>query len=194
MYRVAGIGSRNPAKIRGAVLALRLVGVTETVPVDVATGKEQPVGFTETARLALKRARESLRGHDLGVGVEAGILFMAGYPVDAQVAVVVTREGYAGIGVSPGFPLPRGYAEYARRGISLGRYMDEVLGRPGIGRGVGAVGYLSMGKVTRVELTYYAVAMALFPLINKDIYGEPLGVDELEEILKTLDSDSEPIV
>ncbi len=188
-YRDAGVGTLNPAKIRGARRALRHVGVVEVSAYRVVTGIEQPRGIRETLLLALRRAREALRDHDLGVGIEAGVVFIAGYPVDAEAAVVVTREGYAGIGLSPGFPLPPGFAAYLRRGATLGDYMESVTGRPGIGRGLGAVGVLSRGLISRSDLSYYAVLTALFPFMNPGLYGEPVSMDSLEEILKTLGVD-----
>lgn len=183
---MAVIGSTNKSKIIGAVKALRLAGVDEYRVLDVDTGVEQPLGLRETLELALYRALKSIEsGGDYGIGIEGGVLFNIGYPIEGQVAVVVDSKGFTGIGFSSLFPLPR-YIGGILSVKSLGEVMSQYTGVKDVGKLFGAVGYLSLGYLTRIELSFQATLTALMPFIRRDFYKKPITVDELKEILKTL--------
>ncbi len=176
--RVA-VGSTNPVKVEAVRRAWRLVGDAEIIAVEVESGvSRQPRGIWETYRGALNRAinaREKT-GADYGVGLEAGIV-EAPTPtgwVDVQVAVIVDGEGVVGVGFSPAFEPPRLWVNDLLAGRELGDIASRYTGRAGIGRVLGVIGYLSRGAVTRLELSYYAVLMALIPLLEQRLY--PRGV------------------
>ncbi len=177
--RVA-VGSTNPVKVEAVRRAWRLVGDAEIIPVEVESGvASQPRGFEETYRGALNRARGALErvGADYGVGIEAGIV-EAPTPtgwMDVQVAVVVDRGGVVGVGVSPGFEPPRSWIPRLLSGEPLGDVASRVLSRADIGRVLGLIGYLTRGAVTRLELSYYAVLMALIPLLEPSLYPRGAG-------------------
>ncbi len=190
---LAIIGSKNESKITGAVRALRVLGISRYKSVDIRTGVEQPIGFYETLSLALYRAEKALGSEgDLGIGIEGGILFDLGYPVEGQVAVVVDRDGFVSIGFSSLFPLPIHYKSLLGR-MSLGEIMASKTGLENIGRFYGAIGYLSIGAVTRVMLSYESVLMALLPFIRRSFYKELLSVDDLKKMLKSREKDTHRI-
>lgn len=169
------VGSTNPVKVEAVRRVWRLIGDAEIIPVGVESGvSRQPRGMEETYRGAYNRAvraREAVNA-DYGVGVEAGLV-EAPTPTgwaDVQVAVVVDRAGVVGVGFSPAFEPPRVWLERLSRGDTLGEVAAEHLSRSDIGRVLGVIGYLTRGMVTRQELTYYAVLMAVIPLLEERLY------------------------
>ncbi|MEB3861875.1 MAG: DUF84 family protein, partial [Desulfurococcales archaeon] len=59
--------------------------------------------------------------------------------------------------------------------------------RPGdLGEGVGVIGVLTRGGVTRLDLTMHAVEMAILPLANEGLY-KPLRVEDLIARIRATD-------
>ncbi len=185
------VGSGNVVKVRAVEKAWVLKASARVEGFSVESGvSRQPVGVSEILRGALNRAREALRvsGYDYGVGVEAGLLpfpSSSGY-IDVQVAVILGPGGRVSLGLSPGFELPRTWVGEILLG---GKELEEVairsLGVDRIGEKIGVIGRLTMGAVTRTDLTYQAVVMALLPWINPEIYGPPARVEELERRIQS---------
>ena len=145
----------------------------------------QPSGSLEVVRGALRRAEVARGSGDMGVGVEAGpIEFYTGSGfIEVQVAVIVGPGNRVSIGLSPGFELPRGLLEPVLRGVELGALVRD---RPGdIGEGVGYVGLLSRGRITRQDLTEYSIIMALLPWVN-DYYKELPTLKEYRGLVEAL--------
>ncbi len=180
------IGSTNKAKVVGAYRALRLLGVDCYEPLRVDTGVEQPIGLRETVELALYRALKSIGyGGDYGVGLEGGVLFEIGYPIEGQVAVVVNRDREVGVGFSGLFPLPVSIVDRVRE-YGLGEVMVETTSLKDIRQLFGAVGYLTYGWVTRIELSYQATLMAITPFLRRKFFKQLLRVGDLKKILNSL--------
>lgn len=173
---LVAVGTLNPSKLEGVKRAFSEVyGRVEVVGVKVEGLKPQPIGLEEIVEGAKRRAlhaRGSFPGCDFAVGVEAGIFFAAGVPLDVQAAYVVSGSGGESLGFSPAFPLPRRFVD----GLLGGRYReleeaaDEHFGTSGIGEKGGLVKLLTKSRVTREDLTYYAVLMALIPFENRSLY------------------------
>jgi len=53
--------------------------------------------------------------------------------------------------------------------------------RKSINEEIGAIGYLSRGLITRTDLTYQAIIMALIPRLNKSLYEELIKIDRIME-------------
>lgn len=174
--RVA-VGSDNPVKVEAVgVAARRLFGEADVRGFAVESGvPAQPFdaqtweGARTRARLAAQRWPEA----DYGVGVEAGLVETppAGGPMDVQACVVVDRAGRFTYGHGPGFAYPGHLVGRLRTGETVGDVMREVSGIEGIGQKEGAVGFLSRGHVTRVQLTEPAVLMAFLPRLRPELYG-----------------------
>ncbi|MEM0226410.1 MAG: inosine/xanthosine triphosphatase [Thermofilaceae archaeon] len=173
------VGSRNPAKLKGVERAFRsFYGPVEIVAVEVdPLVPPQPVGIDEVLRGALNRAYGALRREagDYGVGVEAGFFHLTGTSIEVQVAAVVDGSGRVGVGLSPGFPLPPAFVNALERGeaVELEEVVDRWFGTRSIGEAGGLVSLLTGGRVTREDLTYYAVVMALIPFINEPLWRAP---------------------
>jgi len=144
----------------------------------------QPVGV-EVVRGALLRAIKAREhGVEYGGGVEAGpveFYTTTGF-IETQVAVIVGPGDRASVGVSASFELPPGVAEkVALMGVELGETAPAK--RPGdLGEGVGYIGVLTRGHVTRLDLTVQAVVMALTPWIS-GWWGQLRKAGELLEAL-----------
>jgi len=178
---VVVVGSRNPAKLRGALRALRrLTSQVELIEVDVeGETSPQPVGLEETVKAALRRAEAALdRAPEasLALGIEAGLVRWPLIPscfMDQHVAIVMDREGRVTVGGSASFQYPsKVVLETLGRGVEVGVVMEKVSGVKGIGRKGGAVGFLSHGAVSREILVEHAVVMAMIPRLNPELYSQ----------------------
>ena len=171
--RVA-VGSTNPVKVNAVRRALRLLCEAVVEGVAVESGVPvQPIGLDEILRGAINRALEAQKrlSADYGVGVEAGLVEYI-EPLELQVAAVVDSNGKVSIGFSPAFPIPRSWLPELKKRIELGEIATRITGRKDIGEKLGIIGYLTRGLVTRTDLTYLAVVMALVPRLNPDLYTE----------------------
>lgn len=168
---LVAVGSANPVKI-GAVRAVlaRVAPRASVRGVTVPSGvREQPWGDEETIRGAVNRARgacEALEA-DWGVGVEGGVVEAhdGGVRTCAWVAIV-SRDGRQGVGGSLSLALPARVAALVRSGMELGHAMDAVTGEHDVKRGVGAVGILTRGLVTRQQAYEVLIAYAIAPFLD----------------------------
>jgi inosine/xanthosine triphosphatase len=168
------VGSLNPVKVNAVRLALeragfdfRLQGVA--VPSGVA---EQPIGLEEIVSGARRRAlnARTALGFAWGVGMEGGVEFdSAGDAWLLGVVAIATaeRESLARGGQ---MLLPPQVAARLRAGAELGPVMDELLGTSNIKQGLGAVGYLTGGLITREAAFFDCFSRALAPLLHPELY------------------------
>ncbi|MDQ2664524.1 MAG: inosine/xanthosine triphosphatase [Gemmatimonadota bacterium] len=164
------VGSLNPVKV-GATRAVleRLVTHLRIEGTRVASGvPDQPWGDEQTIAGARARAEAARRALDAdwGVGIEGGVVAGADGSVRTCAwAVIVNRAGDAGVGGSLSLELPTRVAELVRGGMELGHAMDSVTGKHNVKQGLGAVGILTGGLVTRQAAYETLVAYALVPLL-----------------------------
>ncbi|WP_457549759.1 inosine/xanthosine triphosphatase [Archaeoglobus sp.] len=167
------VGSTNPTKVKGVKKAFEeFFEDVEVVSKDVDSGvSAQPIGG-DVIKGAINRALNAYGDCDFSVGVEAGLFkferTITGY-VDFQVAVIYNGFKYS-IGFGPGFEFPPFVVERALKGEEVGKIMSEFTGIKEIGRKIGAIHYLTRGKVSRIDLTRIAVTMALIPWLNEELY------------------------
>ncbi|MCE4624322.1 MAG: DUF84 family protein [Desulfurococcales archaeon] len=183
----AAVATRNPGKIRPVRRALKIlcgIGEKEVHVVPPPEGlKPQPFGSLEVFRGALLRALEAYNyvgGKGFGVGVEAGpIEFYTGTGViETQVAVIIGPGGRVSVGLSQSFELPAGIVERMRRGAELGSLVPWRRGEGDLGESIGYIGVATSGLVTRADLTFQSVVMALVPWYT----GEESSLALLEEL------------
>ncbi len=168
------VGTENELKYRAVLRALaNLCTVEKAVMVGVHGLKPQPVGMDEVVAGAIVRAIRALEKAetDYGVGVEAGPLLVAGIGLEVQAAAIVDVDGRLSLGLSQGFMVPSTWLEAMIEGKELGTLAEKATGRKRIGQTHGLVSYLTFGRVSRGDLTYEAVVMALIPRLNPDLYG-----------------------
>ena len=167
----AVVGSTNPVKIGAARAVLaRLSPAVSVHGVAVASGvPDQPWGDDETIRGARARAVAALATDadaELAIGIEGGVVESASGDLRTCAwSVIVDRHGREGIGGSLSMALPRAVADLVREGMELGHAMDAITGTHDVKRGLGAVGILTAGLVTRQGAYETLVAYALSPFI-----------------------------
>jgi len=171
------VGSTNPVKVRavrnvfaGIFPKTRVKGLEVTPKVS-----EQPFE-AESIDGAINRAQEALGDADYGVGVEAGLFWNEAIHdyLDVQYCAVVDKRGRVTLGHGPGFSYPPAVVRMAKAGRTVGAAMEELTGKKGIGRTIGAIGYLTEGRMDRTKLTETAVLMAMAPRLRKELYrGAP---------------------
>lgn len=191
------VGSANRPKIAAARAALRPFAPEARVAgVPVASGvPEQPLGFEEIARGAANRAQAALAaGAELGIGIEDGLVGVttpgsghpSGMPPYLNVGCAVVTDGErSGYGLSSGFAYPPGISEQAvSEQAPIGDLFDRLWqahrGGGGVpsGRGVGNVGKLTGGVLTRQEYGRHAVVCALVRFLHPDLYDDLRGPGE----------------
>ena len=169
--QLVAVGSMNPVKINAArAMVERLAPHVRVDGVAVESGvSEQPWGDEETMRGALARAHaaRSALDSDWGIGIEGGVVATSDGSVRTCAwAAIVDRDGRHGVGGSLSLELPPNVAELVRGGMELGHAMDAVTGESDVKRGIGAVGVLTWGLVTRQAAYETLVAYALVPLLG----------------------------
>ncbi len=170
---VVRVGTDNPVKVRAVRRAFESLSWRATVsrvrvPTDVP---EQPFG-AEASRGAVARARAALGTADLGVGIEAGLVWepTVGDYFDVQYCAIVDRAGRVTVGHGPGFSYPPSVVRRVKEGMTVGDAMAQLTGIRGIGSKQGAIGYLTDRRLDRDALTESAVLMAMVPRIRRDLY------------------------
>ena len=169
--RRIAVGSKNPVKIGAAQAVLARIAPEATVEgVAVPSGvSDQPWGDEETIRGALARAHAArvALDADWGIGIEGGVIDDGGTRVRTCAwAAIVGRDGREGVGGSLSLELPPRVGALVRDGMELGHAMDAVTGQQNVKHGVGAVGILTAGLVTRQGAYETLVAYALVPFLD----------------------------
>jgi len=176
-----GVGSSNPVKLEGVRRVFEhFYGDVEISSAPYTNAPRQPVSTEQTIMGAYLRAKYSLDAlpqSDFGVGVEAGIISIPSVPkswishLNTQFAVVISRDGRTGVGLSSGFMLPKPVLDDI---LSLGKELDESFsekyGYTNLGKTVGVVHVLTKGFIDRYKLVEECVSLALIPFLNPDLY------------------------
>lgn len=158
------VGSLNRVKVEAVRSVLtRIYGDVRITPVDVPSGVPSQPKEGETRTGSENRARAALGDHDLSVGIEAGVFEMEDGLYDIQHCTVIGRDGTVTHGQGPGFRYPDRIAALVRDGYDVGEAMHMAYGENEIGKGQGAVGFLSKGLIDRKTLTEQSVIAAMIP-------------------------------
>ncbi|HSV42856.1 MAG TPA: inosine/xanthosine triphosphatase, partial [Methanomassiliicoccales archaeon] len=163
-----GVGSTNPVKAEAVRSVLsRLFDRVEVAGVPVVSGVgHEPFG-KDVLKGATERAKQALPGHDLGIGIEAGIFEDDDGLYDVQQCAVIDRMGSVTHGHGPGFRYPPVIERQLREGKSVGQACDEIFSLENNGHKGGAIGILTNGILKRKELTEQSVLAAMVPRIRK---------------------------
>lgn len=174
-----GIGSLNPVKVaavRNIVHMYELLSGAEVVPVSASSSvPEQPKSLEETVRGAKNRARQAFEGHDLGFGVESGLINVPGTRtgmMDCCVCAIYDGDDYS-IGISSAFECPPAVMVLVHReGVDLNEAFFKLglTDKLKVGSEEGAIGLLTHGRMLRTEYTEQAIMMAMIHLENATLY------------------------
>lgn len=181
------VGTLNPVKlaaVRAAIdrrddlrgLAVLGIGVHSGV-------REQPKSLAETIQGAINRARASASAAASGVcdptvaiGIESGVFEVGLHEpvtnrwitIDVCACAIVRKQtdgtwGEPAIGLSPGWVVPPAIAAHIWQGADLDAacVAAGLTTDPRLGAGIGAIGVLSNGAVTRQRYTEAAIEVAL---------------------------------
>lgn len=177
---VLAVGSENPVKINCVAQAIaefwptaRVVGTSTDSRVSA-----QPKSEHEMYIGAHNRAEQSLEhisAAQYGVGIEGGIVDNEDGMWAFAIVVIVARNGRHSEGQTGRFRLPEGVARLIREdGLELGEADDRFFGRENSKQNEGAIGILSDGKITRLDLYKPAVVFALLPFLHPEYYEKSL--------------------
>ena len=158
------VGSANRVKVEAvrSVLA-KIYGDVRITPLDVPSGVPPQPFESDVRRGSENRARAALPGHDLAVGIEAGVFEMYGELMDIQHCAIVDQQGRVTVGMGSGFAYPKEIADLVRGGLTVGQAVDRIYEKDAVGHSEGAIGMLSKGIMDRKELTKQSVLAAMIP-------------------------------
>ncbi|MCQ2079245.1 MAG: inosine/xanthosine triphosphatase, partial [archaeon] len=161
------VGSANHVKVEAVRSVMeRIFGNVRVTGVEVDSGVPDQPFEEQTRQGAINRARAAMGDHDLAVGIEAGVFEKEEGLYDYQYCAVLDREGRITVGTGSGFMYPPAVAELARNGLTIGDAMREVFAQKNIGKGQGAIGFLSKGLLDRKGLTEQSVTAAMIPRLD----------------------------
>lgn len=174
-----GVGSTNQIKVSAvkelAPLYAMLSG-SEIISVNVPSGiSEQPKSISETIQGAKNRALGAFEKHDLGFGIESGLIEVSGTKtgmMDVCVCAIYDGKEYH-IGLSSAFECPPKVIDLVHKeGLNLNQafYKAGLTANLKLGSAEGAIGLLTKGRVTRLEYTKQALITALIHLENAEFY------------------------
>lgn len=168
------IGSTNPVKVQATKAVLQpqfadAVFVSIIVPSGVSA---QPFGDQETRQGAVNRAQAARLATDaeLGVGLEGGVQESELGMFTCAWCAIASNDGRIGVGGNACTLLPPDVADMVRSGVELGHAMDRFTSRHNTKHGLGAIGLLTDGLLTRQSAYEYLIKMALAPFIRQSWY------------------------
>ncbi|WP_017730350.1 inosine/xanthosine triphosphatase [Nafulsella turpanensis] len=181
------VASRNPAKIKAAELGFsRMFPDQEFVfdGISVASGvADQPMTDDETFMGALHRALTAQQEQpeaDYWIGLEGGLQEEGDDFYAFAWIVLIGPKGMQGKSRTGTFVLPLEVAELVRDGKELGEADDIIFGKTNSKLSSGAIGILTHGLIDRAEYYAGAVAMALIPFKNPELYAVEDTLIEVE--------------
>ena len=169
------IGSNNPVKVRAVRRTASAVWPGArfvALSVDSGVGP-MPTSDEEGAGGALRRAQRAreLAGADIGIGLEGAVQDTRTGMYLTNWVAIVDGSGRTSVASGGWLPLPECIAHELRDGAELGPIIDGYSGIANSKQHQGAAGYLTCGLVPR-ELSFeIAVAYALAPFLNPELYG-----------------------
>ena len=175
---IFAVGSENPVKINCVTQAVaefwnefKVVGVNtdSQVSAQPKTEAEMYTGACNRANQSLDKIAEA----NFGVGIEGGIVDTEFGMWAFAIIVIIDRNGRISEGQTGRFKLPEGVAKLIREeGLELGDADDRFFGHENSKQKEGAIGILSDGKITRLDLYKPAVIFALLPFIHPEYYEQ----------------------
>lgn len=171
------VASKNPVKLNAVQIAFSKMFPDEQFTVEsvsVESGvPDQPMSDDQTYQGAFNRAThagQSQPDADYWVGLEGGIDVHDNDMVTFAWTVIRSKDGRIGKGRTGTLFLPPGIAELVRQGKELGEADDIVFGKKNSKQANGATGLLTGDVVTRTDSYIMALAAALAPFKNPDLY------------------------
>ncbi len=165
------VGSLNKNKI-GAVA--EVFPGYEVVGISCDSGvRDQPLNMEETIKGAVNRAKSVFCDCEYSAGIEDGITPVpctkSGYMNFCCCCIYDGTDTY--LGISSGFEYPPVCIERVLTGgMDISQAFEPITNDPEIGSGSGIIGWLTKGKIRRLEYTKQAVLMAVIIMENRLLY------------------------
>ncbi|WEG13862.1 DUF84 family protein [Pullulanibacillus sp. KACC 23026] len=151
---IISVGSQNQAKLN-SVRASCPEGST-VLSVDVPSEvSNQPIGDEETLQGAINRARNALKAceqAEAGIGLEGGVMWIGPTLYLCNWGAMVTADNQLFTAGGARIPLPDLVVKGLEEGKELGDVMDEYAHSIGTRQHQGAIGILTQGAVTRLDM------------------------------------------
>src|SRR3989338_2456718 len=168
------IGSKNPVKIAAVKdgLAETFPGA-EFLPIEVNSSvSAQPIGDEETSKGAINRAKEALKatGADFGVGLEGGVKETEHGMMGTVWCAIVDKNGKISLGGGLHYHVPDFAADKIRKGVELGKAMDELTKRKNTKHQEGAIGIVTKGVIDRKKAYESIVRLAVAKHVSHELY------------------------
>lgn len=171
------IGTKNPAKIKGAEDAFsEYFDDIEVIDIDVKSlvsdepiNDEIYIGAKNRVDNLIKYAKENSIYADYYLGIESGMTNRLGKWVITNIAVIKNRDGDESFGTSASYPIPDKYIDEIME-TSLGEVIDKIFNEQDLRTKKGSINFLTHEKINRIDLTKEAFIMALTHFINDDIW------------------------
>lgn len=174
-----GVGSTNQVKVNAVKEVIPLYDMlkdAEVVPVETSSGvSEQPTSMIETIDGAKNRAQAAYVGNNLGIGLESGLFEVPHTKtgmMDTCVCAIYDGKEFH-IGFSPAFEYPIKVTQSVLKekiDINEAFFKHKLTDNPKLGSADGAIGFLTKGKMKRLDYTKPAIMMALVHLENPELY------------------------
>lgn len=170
------VGSENPVKIEATKEAfskffkeVEVIGIGVSSKVSNQPVNEETFEGAKNRAFELKRVNEERKlGANFLVGIEGGIIKLYAKWFSFGVVCITNEEGKIGYGTTTMFQIPESIVMKLLNGKELGEVMDEITGENNIKQREGAVGILSKNVISRKDLYYQAIVVALIPFLNEE--------------------------
>jgi inosine/xanthosine triphosphatase len=134
---------------------------------------EQPISLEETIKGAINRSKGAFGDCIYSVGIEDGISRVpetaSGYMNFCCCAVFDGNRIYLGLGPAFEYP-PECTRKVVEDGITISEAFIPLSGKPDIGYDEGIIGWLTGGRINRMDYTKQAVEMARIQIDNPELY------------------------
>ena len=170
------VASKNPVKLEAVRSGFQSVFPNEAFQVEPISVRSEVPNQPRTddvtregARQRARNARSVTPDADLWIGIEGGVTEIEGR-MAALAWIVALSDSRSGAARTGTFFLPEAVADLVRQGMELGHADDLVFGQTDSKRDLGAVGLLTHDVIDRAGLYAHAVALALIPLRNPELF------------------------
>jgi len=170
------VASRNPVKINATKQAFEAVFFKqsfEVIGISVASEvSDQPMTDQETltgAKNRIKNAQNAVPDADFWVGIEGGVQTSNGQ-LEAFGYTAIAHQDQLLQSKSAIIPLPTELQRRILAGEEMGPVMDDLFKDVNTKQKGGAVGLLTNGLVSRADLYYQPLVMALIPLMHPSLF------------------------
>ncbi len=170
------IGSKNPAKLKAAKLALKkLFPKAEIIAVDVRSNvSTQPKSDEESIKGAINRAKLALKktNADFAIGMEGGMHKIGKNYFESGWIAVIDKNGKIGLGSSARWQVSQKISKPLLKGKELAEVINELTARDNVHIKEGVMGLITNGHLPRHISYSHGILFAFAPFISDPIFWD----------------------